>query len=141
MATGRIIRNVAVNDLGHGNGAILGKEVKDLVFDACLVQRQPGVVGPGQLAIRRVGLLCLLGNGLDGRWAIDGLLGAGDVGQPRGQQLSISNRHSIFGKTLEGWTRENGGACALGARRGDSYCCFAQLNMLAGVSDGDETGG
>lgn len=82
MATGRIIRNVAVDDLGHGNGAILSKEVKDLVFDACLVQRQPGVVGPGQLAIRRVGLLCLLGNGLDGRWAIDGLLGAGDVGQP-----------------------------------------------------------
>lgn len=88
-AKGSTIRNVAVDDLAEGDGAILGEEVKDLVLDACLIWRQPLVVGSGQLGIRRAGLLCLLGDRFDGGRAVDGLLGAGDIGQPR-EQLFIS---------------------------------------------------
>lgn len=48
------------------------------------------MVGSGQLAIRRARLLYLLGDGFDGRRAIDGLLGAGDVGQPKESSFPLA---------------------------------------------------
>lgn len=85
MWRGRDIRNVAVDDLAHGNVAIIGKEVEALRLDIGRVHLLPLEVLTGELGVGRLGRL--LGDGLDGRGPIDGLLGAGDVGQPStGQQ-------------------------------------------------------
>lgn len=48
------------------------------------------MVGSGQFGIRRVRLLCLLSNRFDGSRAVDGLLGAGDVGQPKESSFPLA---------------------------------------------------
>lgn len=61
------------------------------------------MVGSGQLGVRGARLLGLLGHRLDSSRAIDGLLGAGDVGQPKASRLSVSNAVvRFFGQTLGG---------------------------------------
>lgn len=64
------------------------------------------MVGSGQLGIRRVGLLDLLRDRFDGGRAVDGLLGAGDIGQPGGGSLapedSISSRQEMAGLVFSG---------------------------------------
>jgi hypothetical protein len=80
LTAGADSRNVAVDDLNHADVAAVGDEVPGLSLDTGRVDCVPLHVISGQLG---VGLcLCLLADGLDGRGAIDGLLGAGDVGQP-----------------------------------------------------------
>lgn len=108
-----------------------------MVLDACLVQRQPLVIGSGQLGIRRAGLFCLLGDRLDGCRAIDGLLGAGDVGQPSSSSLAYDDSISLasLGGGDDG---RMAGLVFSGHQRGSSYCCFAQLNMLAGEASDEE---
>jgi len=66
--------------------AAVGHEVPGLGLDTGRVDCDPLHVIPGQLG---VGLgLCLLADGLDGRGSIDGLLGAGDIGQPEVQSAA-----------------------------------------------------
>lgn len=96
MNAGVDSRNVAVNDLDHANVAAVGHEVPGLSLDAGRVDCDPLHVILGQLG---VGLgLCLLADGLDGRGSVDGLLGAGDIGQPALQ--SAAAMQSLFGRSL-----------------------------------------
>jgi hypothetical protein len=95
------------------------------------------VVGSGQFGIRRAGLFCLLGDRLNGGRAVDGLLGAGDVGQPG--SFSLANDDLISrARHLGGGTKEMAGLVFSCRQRGSSYCCFAQLNMLAGGTSDEE---
>lgn len=68
------------------------------------------MVGSGQFGIRRAGLLCLLGDRFDGGRAVDGLLGAGDVGQPGRFSLAYDDLISRA-KHFGGGDEKNGGAC------------------------------
>lgn len=74
------VRNVAVNDLGHAEAAAVGDKVKGLGLDIGRVHDLPLEVVAGQLSVGLLGRL--LGDGADGRGAVDGLLGAGHIGQP-----------------------------------------------------------
>lgn len=80
----RDIRNVAIDDLQEGAVAVVAENVKRLRLDRRRVHGLPQQVRPLQLRVGR--LLGFLGHRLDGRRAIDGLLGAGDVRQPVNRQ-------------------------------------------------------
>lgn len=73
------IRNAAIDDLGNGYTAILSKEVEGLRLDAGPLHLLPLEVIPGEFRVRR--LFGLFGDGSNGRGAVDGLLGAGHVGE------------------------------------------------------------
>ena len=106
-------RNVAIDDLDHADVTGLSHEVPGLSLDASRVDCEPFHVILGQLGIGRG--LCLLADGLDGRRSVDGLLSAGDVGQPGLRSVAVES------------------ACS-----GAAYCCFAQFIILA-VFVGDST--
>ena len=76
--------------------AAVGHEVPGLSLDTGRVDCDPLHVILGQLG---VGLgLCLVADGLDGRGSIDGLLSAGDIGQPELQ--SAADMQSLFRRSL-----------------------------------------
>ncbi len=90
MRTDRNLRNVAVDDLCEGNVAGVREEIEAFRLDASGLQRLPLEVIAGSLSVwLRLGLL---GDRLDRGGAIDGLLGAGDVGQPGGRPVSQNRR-------------------------------------------------
>lgn len=100
------LRDVAVNDLDHADVAAVGHEVPGLCFDAGRVNRDPLHVALLQLCVGR--RLCLFANGLDSRRAIDGLLGAGDVGQPRirsveGNGVFVSSCLTVASPSSSSW--------------------------------------
>lgn len=78
------IRNVAVNDLYEADMTVVRDKIKGCSLDVGPLQGPPLEVITGELRVRR--LLGLLGNGSNGRWAVDGLLSAGDIGQPSGSE-------------------------------------------------------
>jgi hypothetical protein len=99
-------RNIAVDDLNHADVAAVGHEVPGLSLDTGRVDCDPLHVIPGQLG---VGLgLCLLADGLDGRGSIDGLLGAGDIGQPElqsaaGISVFVSAQLTVVSPSSSSW--------------------------------------
>lgn len=100
------VRNVAVDDLRETNDAVIRHEVEALGLDASRLHSSPFQVVPDELRVRR--LLGLFGNRLDGRGAIDGLLGAGDIGQSVGVKqrrdvistVKLPGRHEVDGWAL-----------------------------------------
>lgn len=72
-------QNVAVDDLDHGQSAVVGHGVKGLGLGIGVLVGAPPQVVLGQFGVG--GLLGLLGDGADGIGAIFGFLGAGDGGQ------------------------------------------------------------
>lgn len=107
--------DIAVYNLGHTQLSIVRNHVEGLGLDA---SRSHGL--PFQIVSSEFGIgsrLCFLSDRLDGRRAIDGLLGAGDIGQPE--------------EVLATWRGGN--------RKGLlSHCCLAQLNMVVAVTVGEE---
>lgn len=91
---GNFLRDVAVDDLRHANGALVGEEVKGLGLDIGPFHLLPLQVIAANLGIgSRLGLF---GDGLDGRRAVYWLLGARDIGDsvarqgcPRGQPAAV----------------------------------------------------
>jgi hypothetical protein len=82
--SGGFIRNVAVDDLEESAMAVVAKKIEGLGFDRGRVHGLPEQVRALQLGMGR--LLGFFGDRLDGRGAIDGFLGAGDVRQPVNRQ-------------------------------------------------------
>jgi hypothetical protein len=124
LTTGADSRNVAVDDLNHADVAAVGHKVPGLSLDTGRVDCEPLHVISGQLG---VGLgLCLLADGLDGRGSIDGLLGAGDVGQP--EEQSAAAMQSLFGRSLLLFrpVHHLGGAC-MAMRVVDKELCIYGL--------------
>ena len=107
----RLLRNVAVDDLGHANLALFGEEVKGLRLDVGPLHLFPFKVVAGGLGVGS--LLGLLSYRSDGRWAIDGLLRAGDIGD--------SMRSSPSGQRGALVWSGGGAARASGAGRGASF--------------------
>lgn len=73
-------RNVTIDDLHETNVTIVRRQIKGLSLDTGRVHGLPFQVIAGDLRVRDV--LCFFSDGPDSRRAIDGLLCAGDVGQP-----------------------------------------------------------
>ena len=73
--------DIAVNDLQKGNGAGIAANVEDGSFDAGGVWGLPLEVFLGQM---RIGF-GLVGDGLNGFGAVDGLGGTGGLSEPRGE--------------------------------------------------------
>lgn len=71
-------------------------KVPGLSLDTSRVDCDPLHVILGQLGVR-LGL-CLLADGLDSRGSIDGLLGAGDIGQP--EVRSVAGMQSLVRRSL-----------------------------------------
>lgn len=97
------IRNIAIDDLEKSDVAVLAKDVDGLGLDRRRVHGLPLQVLTLDLGEGR--LLGLDGDRLDGLGAIDGLLGAGDIGQPRARVF----QSSVFMLLLEvkkgSWSR------------------------------------
>lgn len=82
--------------MNHADVTTVSHEVPCLSLDTGRVDCDPLHVILGQLG---VGLgLCLLADGLDGRRSVDGLLSAGDIGQPEIQ--SVAGMRSLFRHSL-----------------------------------------
>lgn len=77
-------RHVTIDDLGKCELALIRHEVEALRLDARRVQRDPFEVVPGELG--KGHFFGLVGDRSNGRGPVDGLLGAGDVGQPGARQ-------------------------------------------------------
>jgi hypothetical protein len=82
--------DVVVDDLEHANVAGVRVEVEGLCLDIGVIEGLPLQVVLGQLGVGRVA--CILANRLDGFRAVDGLLGAGNRGQP----VCLSGHGYIF---------------------------------------------
>lgn len=74
------VHNVGVDNLSEADVALLGHEVETEGLNRGRVHGVPFHVIVGELGVR--GCLGLLGDRADVGWAIDWLLGAGDIGQP-----------------------------------------------------------
>jgi len=74
------LRHVTIDDLDKCQLTVVRHDVEGLRLDASRIHGLPFQVVSGELGIRR--RLGLLGDRPNGRWPIDGLLGAGDVGHP-----------------------------------------------------------
>lgn len=89
------------------------------------------MVGSGQFGIRRVRLLCLLSNRFDGSRAVDGLLGAGDVGQPGSVGLAYDDSISRA-KPWRGDEARNGGACIFRSPEGFFLLLLCPVEHVGG---------
>lgn len=86
----RSVRHVTIDDLGKGELAVFRHEIEGLRLDAGRFHRLPFHVITGEF---RIGCrLGLFGDRLDGRGAIDGLLGAGNIGEPDEEQVRTMGR-------------------------------------------------
>jgi len=74
------VRDIAVDDLSHGDMTAICGDVEGLRLDTGVGKSSPFQVVPRQLGVRHG--LGLLSDGVNGRGAIDGFLGSGDVGEP-----------------------------------------------------------
>ena len=77
----RDVHNVGVDDLRESDVALLRHEIEAEALDRGRVHSVPFHVIASELGVW--GLNGLLSDRADGGWAIDGLLGAGDIGQPK----------------------------------------------------------
>lgn len=78
------VRHITKDDLAKGKNTGVRHEVEALRLDRGRVQRLPLQIIPRELCVGcRLGFL---GDRLDGRGSVDGLLSAGDVGHPGGGQ-------------------------------------------------------
>lgn len=78
-STGNHPRNVAVDDLNHGQLAIVGHHIEGLRLDIRVLVGTPAQVVPGEHSVGD--LFGLLGNRADGVGTVFGLLGASNSGQ------------------------------------------------------------
>lgn len=81
------IRNVTIDDLSKSRITIVADQIETEGFYARCVHSEPFHILPLELGIRR--LFGLFSDGSDGRRAIDGLFGAGHIGQPFGESVSV----------------------------------------------------
>lgn len=88
--------DVAVNDLGHDESAIIGHNIKCLRLDIGIVIGPPTEVLLGQFGIG--GRLGLLGNRPNGFGAIDGFLSAGNGGKT--SEYVSNSRRSMEAKDI-----------------------------------------
>lgn len=75
------VHNVGVDDLSESDVALLRHEVETEGLDGGRLHDVPFHVIASEFGVWSC--LGLLGDRADVRWAIDWLLGAGDIGQPR----------------------------------------------------------
>ena len=75
--------DVAVDDLDHDQGAIVGHDIKGLGLHIGILVGAPPKVILGELRVGYLLRLGLLGDGSDGVGAIDGFLSACDTGETK----------------------------------------------------------
>lgn len=99
---GENIRNVAVDDLRKTDVAVVRHQIEALGLDTGRLHGRPLQVIAGKFGKRS--LFGFFGHRLDRRRAVDGLLSAGDVGQPR----SAGDRQMVswcwYCDGVAGWT-------------------------------------
>jgi hypothetical protein len=83
------VPNVAMDDLAQGVVSTFRHDVEALGLNAGVAQGLPLQVRVGEFGEGR--LLGLLGYRLDGRGAIDRLLGARNIGEPVGGEVSLGS--------------------------------------------------
>lgn len=117
-----LLRNVAVNNLRHSESALIGEEVKGLRLDV-----GPFHLLPLQIVAADFGVGSLFGffsHRSDGGRAVDGLLRAGDIGDPADKVVPVVSVVLTRTRLSEPKLRE--GKWVLGERQGCprvTYCC------------------